>query len=120
MKTKKKESFVMAKLDKKTMLAANPNSFIIKERVKAKDGSTLWRNKYHYSELGDAVRGYVRHLLRRPSTAKKLDGDIETLLKFIEKLEKTVKKVGDKLNMDFAERMQDPVECHRFFAGDDT
>jgi hypothetical protein len=118
MNDEKQTSFILGKLDKKTLLVATSRAFVIKERVKAGDGEVGWTSKYFYSEIGDAIRGYARHLLRRPSTAKHLDGDIKTLIDVIGKLEKTIKKVGDKLNLQFAERLQDPVESHILNAGD--
>jgi len=121
MKAKKnKESFVLGKLDKNTMLTATSNAFIIKEKITAPDGEVRWISKYYYSELGDAIRGYARHLLRRPSTAKHLDGSITTLIDTITKLENTVKKVGDKLNLDFAARLEDPVEHQLIYGEDDS
>jgi hypothetical protein len=115
---KKRESFILGKLDKKTILVATPHAFVIKERIKSADGEVGWASKYYYSEIGDAIRGYARHLLRRPSTAKHLDGNLKTLIDLIVKLESTIKKVGDKLNLEFAERLEDPIESHLFNSGD--
>lgn len=92
----KKESFILGNLDKKTRLDATQHAFVIKEKTKATDGTISWTSKYYYSEIGDAIRGYARHVLRRPSMAKHLDGDIKTLIELISKLEKTIKKMGDK------------------------
>lgn len=119
MKDKKtRETFILGRLDKKTILAASPHAFIIKERIKTTDGTEAWASKYYYAEIGDAIRGYARHLLRRPSTAKHLDGSLQSLIDLITKLETTIKKVGEKLNAEFAERLKDPIESHLFNAGE--
>jgi len=120
MKNKKQESFVLGKLDKKTLLVATPQAFVIKEKTKKSDGEIAWANKYYYSELGDAIRGYARHALRRPSTAKHLDGNLKKLIDIVMKLESTIKKVGDRLSVKFEEQLQDPIESHIFHSGDDT
>ena len=120
MKTKTKDTFVLGKLDKKTLLVATQTSFVIKEKRKTAEGEAVWTSRYYYSEIGDAIRGYVRHLLRRPGTAKHLDGNLKTLIDVVTNLENTIKKVGDKLNLDFAERLEDPIECHRIMGGDDS
>ena len=117
MSDKKKENFVLGKLDKKTILVATPNAFVIKEQIKTANNEKHWVSKYYYSEIGDAISGYARHILRRPNTAKYLDGDIKTLIDIIGKLERTVKKVGDKLNLEFANRLQDPIENHLLNTG---
>jgi len=119
MKDTNKDTFLLGKLDKKTILVATPRAFVIKEKIRAGDDSEdNWVSKYYYSEIGDAIRGYARHLLRRPSTAKHLDGSLKTLIDLISRLETTIKKIGDKLNVQFAERLQDPVESHLFNAGE--
>jgi len=116
---KDKQSFVLVKLDKKTVLAATQHSFVIKAKVKMKDGGTTWLSKYYYSELGDAIRGYARYVLRRPSTAKHLDGEMKSLIEVVGKLENTIKQIGDKINLDFAVRLEDPVENHIIAGKDD-
>jgi hypothetical protein len=118
-KKPRKDSSILVELDKKTVLAANSYSFILKEKIKGKNGEVILQSKYYYSELGDAVRGYAKHVMRRPSTIKRLDGTIENLITIIGKLENTIKKVGDKLNATFADRLNDPVE-RQLLSGTDT
>jgi hypothetical protein len=114
-KKKKRESFVLGKLDKKTLLVATQHAFVIKERVKIKDKEE-WVGKYYYSEIGDALRGYARHALRRPEEAKKLDGSIAQLITRVTELENAVKEIGEKLNTEWISRMRDPVELYLYNA----
>jgi hypothetical protein len=100
------------------LLVATQAAFVIKEKVKEANGKAVWVSKYYYSEIGDAIRGYARHLLRRRSTAKHLDGELKTLVDVIVRLEKTIKKIGAKLNLQFAERIKDPVE-HCLFTSEE-
>jgi hypothetical protein len=116
-------TFVMCQLDKKTLLAATPTCFVLKERVKVKSSDDVneqytWVSKYYYSELGDALRGYVKHKLRKPETAKDLDGSILNLIKVIEKLETIVTVTGNRLVESWDKRMCDPVEAQMFPIGD--
>lgn len=99
-KKKKKatrSSFTLCFLDKKTKLVASEHSFVIKEKVKVKDGEATWIGKFFYSEIADAIRGYARHHLRRPELAAKLDGSIETLIKVLEELDAHINTIADKV-----------------------
>lgn len=109
-----KSTLVLGKLDKNTLLASNAHAFVIKERVKTKEGDQ-WVSRYFYSEILDAVRGYVKHNLR---SDKQLDGSIHSLISAIEKLDSTVREVSSKINTDYAERIQDPIEYHLMAHGE--
>jgi hypothetical protein len=107
-------TLVLGKLDKDTLLAANAHAFVIKERVKTKEGEQ-WVSRYFYSEILDALRGYVKHNLR---SEKQLDGSIHSLISAIEKLDNTVRDVSSKVNADYTERIQDPIESHLMAHGE--
>lgn len=107
---KASENFLMVKLDKNTILVASPHSFVIRERTKTKDGD-LWVGKYYYSEIGDAVRGYARHMLRRPEEGKKLDGNMQTLINQLAAWETAIREVGQKIAEKWEAAMSDPVEA---------
>ena len=112
------ESFVLGRLDKKTMLVATKHSFVLQERVKVKDESH-WVGRYYYSNLPEAIKGYVRRKLRRPENAKELDGTLKALITMINNLENTVKEIGSKLSAEWEARIQDPVEVSLLNSGDD-
>jgi len=119
-KPRKKESVVLGKLDKKTILVSSSNAFVLRERIKNKDGEYDWVSKYFYSEIGDAVRGYARHALRRASMAKRLDGSLGALITQIERMEAKIEKVGARLEHAWAQRQQDPIEACLSAKGQDT
>jgi hypothetical protein len=101
-----------------TLLTASAEAFIIRERSKRGDGTTVWADRYFYTEIGDALRGYVRRTLRRPEEAKKLDGNIHALINKIADLEESVKNVGEHLNAHWIERLNDPIEAHLLARGE--
>lgn len=100
---------ILGLLDKKTRIVADSHCFIVQEIVKTKDGD-LWAGKYFYSQLGDAIRGYIKHKAR--SSKKKIISSkpLLDLLDLIASLEKTVKEVGERLEKQFTEIRNDPVE----------
>lgn len=97
-------------LDSKTRLAATPYSFVLQKRISTKEGG-MWASQYYYSELLDAVKGYVRHLLRDKETMKDVQGDVQKLINKLEVIEQTVEKVGASLSDQFNQRFQDPIEA---------
>ena len=105
------DTFILGKLDRKTILVACPHSFVIKERIKNVKGEYHWVGKYYYSEIGDAIRGYARHVLRRSSGTRILNGNIKDLIGRIEALENTIKTIGEQLTKTWTKRMKDPVEA---------
>jgi hypothetical protein len=108
------DGYVLCNLDKSTQLVAANESFVL--RVRTKDGEQ-WISKYFYYEIGDVVRGYVRHMLRSEETAKTLDGSIRTLINAIEKLESTVKDTSIKMKEAWANQIKDPVEAYLLKCG---
>lgn len=104
------ENYVLGQLDYKTRLVAAPQCFILKESTVTKDGKIVWKSKFFYGELGDAIHGYVRHLFRDHATTKSLTGSVQLLINAINKLENTIHDTGLKLMDDWDERMRDPVE----------
>lgn len=96
-------------LDNKTRIVADTHCFIVQERVKTKDGD-IWAGKYFYSQLGDAIRGFIKHKAR--SSRKKVISSkpLLDLIDLIASLEKTVKEVGERLEKQFEVIRSDPVE----------
>jgi hypothetical protein len=117
---------LLCQLDKKTQLVANNHAFVIKKlvKVKSKDGDAAeiitdsWVSQYFYADIGDAVRGYVKHALRKPQT--ELNGDICALVATIEKLEGTIKTTAVDFQKAWNDRMQDPVDAHLLKCGVDN
>jgi len=110
------ESFLLGKFDDDTALVATPNSFVIRERVHTKTGKEMWANKYYYTEIGDAVRGYARLALRQKKRAAGLHGSLPRLIEIVNKLEGTIKTIGDRLAKALGERLKDPIEAHLFYS----
>lgn len=111
-------SIVIGRLDRDTLLAASSEAFILRERTKGNNGQIIWLDRYFYTEIGDALRGYVRRTLRRPEEAKKLDGNIHALITKISELEDAVKDVGIQLAVKWSERLNDPIEAHLLANGE--
>lgn len=103
-------AIVLCYLDKNTRIVASEHSFTVQERHKAKD-QEMWVGKYFYSEVGDAVRGFVRHALRKPEVVSKLDGSIQSLVNKITELETVIQAVTVRINAEIAEHEKDPVEA---------
>jgi hypothetical protein len=118
-KVKSPESFEMGRLDKKTVLVATRHSFIVQERTGKRDQESRIEN-YYYSNLTDALRGYVRHRLRRSENKKDLDGSINSLLTMLKQIDDTVKAVGTTLAAAWEKRINDPIEAHLLGNGDGT
>lgn len=112
MKNKSKnKSYLLCELDKRYGLYASSNSFTIKEKVKDNSETGYsWVARYHYSALADALRGYVKHQLRSRKTAKKVNGDIQTLINHVVDLHDYLQKFGTDLEKDIMNRLKDPVE----------
>ena len=113
-KHKKSTSYVLCKLDSKYSLFASKCSFIIKERIKQKDEESedAWIGKYFYSDLDDAIRGYLRHKLRSKSVSKKVNGDLNKLLEVIEELNKSMHDLFSNFEKEMVDKLRDPVEHH--------
>ena len=116
--------YLLCQLDKTTQLVVNAHAFVIKKlsKVKKKDGEQTiiietWLPKYYYSEIGDAVRGYVKHALLSADGIKELDGSVPTLVKALEHMEATVKTISKEFTDMWNERMKDPVEAFLAKAG---
>jgi hypothetical protein len=105
----KNEPQALCKLNKRMVLSFSSRAFIIKERVKTKDGP-VWVNKWYYSTLGDAVRGYAVHALRDKRLSKMLDGSFQDLIDCIQKFEKHLDDICIKVLDAWDTRMEDPIE----------
>lgn len=100
------EYYPLCDLDNRTQLRAGKNCFVLTHK-----GEDKHINKYFYSEIGDALRGYARNILKDPAKVKQLGGKVTNLMKLIKELEKTIDKVGTDLQLKWEEVFSDPVEC---------
>ena len=105
----KNKPYALCKLNKRMVLSFSSRAFIIKESVKTKDGS-VWVNKWYYSTLGDAIRGYAVHAIRDRHLAKMLDGSFQDLVECIQKFEKHLDHICTKVLEAWDNRMDDPIE----------
>lgn len=103
-------ALVLCYLDKNTRITASEHAFVLQERHKIKD-QDMWVGRYFYSELGDVVRGYVKHALRKPEIVSKLDGSVKGLVDKITELEGVIQAVTLSLNTELAEHEKDPIEA---------
>jgi len=108
-KKRKNTSYLLCKLTDQYSLFASKNSFVIKEEIKGNDEST-WIGKYFYSDLSDALRGHLRHMLRSKKTAKKVNGDIKILADELKKIENDLHEFCKRFEEDLMNRLRDPVE----------
>ena len=60
---------VVCYLDDTTRITANSCCFKIQRLEKAKD-TTVWKTYYFYSELKDALHGYMKHFIRKNRSTK--------------------------------------------------
>jgi len=100
------EYHTLCNLDHSTQLRAGKDCFVLSHKA-----SNGYINKYFYAEIGDALRGYARNILKDPAKVKRLDGNVANLMKLIKQLEQTMTKVGDDLQATWEEQLADPVEC---------
>lgn len=106
---KPKKIIALCKLDERTVLAACRDFFVL-QRCKKAEGTDVWENKYFYSEATDALRAYVRLSLSEPKQLKQLDGTVNCLLERLDRLEKLVRGVGEKVAVWHVEQLADPIE----------
>lgn len=101
---------VLGYFDKKTRLAASSHAFVIQVQD-AKVTPEDWKAIYFYVWIGDAIRGYVKHLARKKGKVVELSKDLNSLLDKVSSLEKTVKDVAESLSKQFEQRITDPIEA---------
>ena len=101
--TKKYE--VLCQLDRETQLCASSECFVL-----LKQHNDELRPVYYYSELGDALRGYARNLLKDKDKIKNLDGKVASLMQLVKSLETKISDVGETLQEHWDNRSNDPIE----------
>ena len=104
---------ILGLLDKKTRIVADSHCFIVQKMADPKedrDIEELWVGKYFYSNLGEAIRGYIKHIARSSKKNISSSKPLLDLLDLIASLEKTVKEVGERLEKQFEALRNDPVE----------
>lgn len=102
---------VLGYFDKKTRLAASSHAFVIQVRDDKSDLLADWNSLYFYVWIGDAIRGYVKHLARKKGKVMELSKDLNSLLDKVASLERTVKDVAESLSKQFEQRITDPIEA---------
>ena len=100
---------ILGVLDNKTRLAADSHCFVLQDLIDTKDGK-VWVGKYFYSQLGDAIRGYIKRKARKSGKKVISSKPLLDLIDLITSLEKTVKEVGENLEKQFDKIKNDPVE----------
>lgn len=107
----KKTKRVLGLLDKKTRLAADSHSFVLEKMVNIKDDDgnveKVWTSRYFYSDLRNAIRGYVKHKARESGKTTIDSKPLLDLLDLVSNLEKTIEKVADKLSREWKEKQNE-------------
>jgi hypothetical protein len=89
-------------LEKGVRIAAKSNCFVLQV-----EEDKVWVDKFQYSWIGDALKGYILFSLRRPNANWV---EINNLAGQIEKLDTTIKEVDKKLNRLWRIIVTDPIE----------
>ena len=99
------KKYSVCKLEKDVRIASDDTSFIL--QILKEDGE--WENKFFYSWIGDALRGYIIFALQR-AARHDLDGGVQELANKIESLGKKIEEAGDDLQNRWDQFFEDPVE----------
>ena len=99
------KKYSVCKLEKDVRIASDDTSFIL--QILKEDGE--WENKFFYSWIGDALRGYIIFASQR-AARHDLDGGVQELANKIESLGKKIEEAGDDLQNRWDQFFEDPVE----------
>jgi len=95
---------VICNLDKDVRLAATDNAYVLQV-----EESGVWVDKYSYTWIGDAIKGYILYSLKRMSKAISWSGT-KDLVDKIDALDISIKSV-DKRLVSVAKILEnDPIE----------
>lgn len=106
---------ILGLLDAKTRLACDRHAFIIQFLKRGKNRETgehedMWIGQYYYSDLGSAIRGYVKHYARRKGKKLVNEKPLLDIIALIGRLEERITKVGENLSAEWHALQEDPVE----------
>jgi len=98
-------------IERDVRIIARDNCFVIQV-----EENSVWVDKYSYSWIGDAIKGYVLFSLKRSSGVSRWK-DVKELSEKIENLDTTMKLVDRKLCKVIKIISNDPIESE-FMKGD--
>jgi hypothetical protein len=97
---------MLGQLDDNMALFANERSFVL---CVCTEDPSLWKPKYYYAEIGDAIRGYVRHKIKSQNNTKGTP-EIEKLIESVQALEKRLGDLGENMTKMWYDWLNDPIE----------
>lgn len=90
----------LAQLSPNIRLVAGPKSFMLAVKTKAK-GEVFYKTKYYYSDIGEALRGFMRYICKLPLEEHGKVPKIKRLLKRLDYLDKKISEVGSALTAEW-------------------
>jgi hypothetical protein len=96
------DEVILAQLSPKIRLVATEKAFILVKKVKDKK-DVYWKRMYYYSNLGEALQGFVRYITKLPLLGPGKVPKIKKLIKRIKKLDKKISEIEKKWEEQFKE-----------------